>query len=103
MTALHGSWHIDEHGRLIIEFNCREGTPSSRSESRGSASHHREGLPLHPTVLWRGHAFIDTPDSSADWAGTDDKDCDIWLCHRKSLQEIKEIGQRPSYLRIPQL
>lgn len=91
LTASHGDWRIDEQGRLVLNFNCREGTLD------------RKGLQLHTTLLWKEMRLDTVPDDYSAWGGWDDKKCNIGLKHTKSFMEVKEIGKSPQYLSIPQL
>ena len=54
LTDSHGSWIVDEEDRLVLRFNCLEGT-LERTAGAGPPRL-RQNLPLHPTVLWYGMA-----------------------------------------------
>ena len=92
LTDLHGSWRIDDQDRLVIQFNCREGTSNSN-----------RGLRLHTTVFWKNMPLGEIPDEYSAWGGFDDKECEIGLRHMRSIMEIKEKGKPPRSLWIAEL
>jgi hypothetical protein len=87
ITAAHGEWELtQENQRLVIWFNCREGTSVDRA-SRGSGGERRVGCRLHSTVLRRvfEHPLSQAAPQDAAWEGIDDKGWEIWLVHQRSL------------------
>ena len=83
ITEAHGEWELTQDDRLMIWFNCREGTSVDRA-SRGSGGERRVGCRLHPTVLRRDPLSPAAPQDAA-WEGMDDKGFEIWLVHVRSL------------------
>ena len=87
ITAAHGEWELTQDDqRLMIWFNCWEGTSVDRA-SRGSGGERRVGCRLHPTVLRRvfEHPLSQAAPQDAAWEGMDNKGFEIWLVHQRSL------------------
>ena len=90
MTDLHGHWTLlDDDSRLVLDFNCREGTvPCSGDRAR----------PLHRTTMFRVETVLGNGDL-ASWVGDDDKGWEIHLVHSRSLVKIEQVG-KPSRMVI---
>ena len=99
LTDSHGSWIVDEEDRLVLPFNCLEGTLERTAGAEPRRL--RQNLPLHPTILWYGMAVDGAPDGYNCWGGWDDKRAAIALKHVKSLEEIRRPGCPPDYRIIP--